>query len=178
MWPGSCKERDMSEIATIEDLLVHCVKDLYSAESQLLDALPEMASASTDPALADAFATHLKETKLHVQRLEQAAELLGTSPHGLTCKGMEGLITEGQEILRMDPSSVRDLALTGAARKVEHYEIASYCAAKELAEACGNLEVVALLQTTEEEEKSTEKLLMALGAKAAGSSPSASQPIA
>lgn len=110
--------------------------------------------------------------------LEQAADLLGTSPHGSVCKGMEGLIAEGQELLRMDASSVKDLALTGAARKVEHYEIASYCGTKELAEACGNLEVLALLQTTEEEEKSTEKLLMALGAKAAGSSPSNSEPMA
>ncbi|WAC19074.1 ferritin-like domain-containing protein [Luteolibacter sp. SL250] len=168
----------MPEIITLEDLLVHCIKDLHSAETQLVDALPKLAAAPTDPALADAFANHLKETKSHVIRLEQAAELLGASPHGVTCKGMEGLIAEGREILRMEVGTpLKDLALTGAARKVEHYEIASYCAAKELAEACGNLEVVALLQTTEEEEKSAEKLLMALGARAVAGAPSASNPI-
>lgn len=168
----------MPELSTIDDLLLHCVKDLYSAETQLLEALPLMAAAASDPALADAFLFHLEETKVHVSRLEQAADLLGDSPHGLTCMGMQGLIAEGQEILETegDPA-VKDLALSGAARKVEHYEIASYCAAKELAEALGNQEVVALLQATEDEEKSTEKLLMSLAAKVVGSAPTTDEPI-
>lgn len=168
----------MSELSTIDDLLLHCVKDLYSAESQLLEAIPLMAAAAYDPALSAAFLTHLEETKLHVSRLEQAAGLLGDSPHGLTCVGMQGLIAEGQEIIETDGDpAVKDLALTGAARKVEHYEIASYCGAKELAEALGNLEVVALLQTTEDEENSTEKILMSLAAKVVGSTPASDEPL-
>jgi ferritin-like metal-binding protein YciE len=168
----------MPELSTIDDLLLHCVKDLYSAESQLLEALPLMVAAASDPALSAAFLTHLKETKVHVTRLEKAADLLGDSPHGLTCLGMQGLIAEGREIIESDGDpAVKDLALTGAARKVEHYEMAAYCGAKELAEALGNLEVVALLQATEDEEKATEKILMSLAAKVAGSTPAADEPL-
>lgn len=163
----------MSELNNIEDLLIHCVKDLYSAETQLVDALPQMAAAASDPALADAFTSHLEETKCHVLRLEKVAELLGSSPHGVTCAGMRGLIAEGSEILRTEgDASVKDLALTAAARKVEHYEIASYCGAKELAEALGDQEIVGLLQTTEDEEKSSDKILTAIAAKVVGSAPS------
>lgn len=169
----------MSELNTINDLLLHCVKDLYSAETQLVEALPAMAAAASDPALADAFLVHLEETKVHVSRLEQAADVLGDSPHGLTCLGMQGLIAEGNEIIQSEgDAAVKDLALAGGARKVEHYEIAAYCGAKELAEALGNLEVVALLQATEDEEKSTEKLLMGLAAKVTGASPTDEQPVA
>lgn len=168
----------MATMTTIEDLLIHCVRDLYSAETQLVDALPLMAHAATDVALAQAFATHLAETRNHLVRLEQVADLLGSSPHGPTCVGMQGLVAEGQEILKSQAEPpVKDLALSGAARKVEHYEMAAYCGAKELAEALGNQEVVALLQATEDEEKSTEKLLMALAAKVAGSAPVASDPL-
>jgi ferritin-like metal-binding protein YciE len=164
----------MSELNTIEDLLIQCVKDLYSAETQLVEALPQMAAAASEPALADAFTSHLEETKGHVLRLEQVADLLSTSPHGATCVGMQGLIAEGSEILRAEgDASVKDLALAGAARKVEHFEIASYCGAKELAEALGNQEVVGLLQTTEDEEKSSDKVLTAVAAKVVGSAPSA-----
>ena len=118
IWLGMREMTDMPELTILEDLLAHCIKDLYSAETQMLDALPRLVAASTDPALADAFATHLEETRSHVIRLEQAAELLGTSPHGLTCKGMEGPIAEEQEILRIEKGNpLKDLAVTGAPAK-------------------------------------------------------------
>lgn len=162
----------MPNLATIEDLLIHVIKDLYSAEIQLLGALPRMAGIASDAALAEAISNHLEETKGHVFRLENVAGILGISPHGVTCLGMKGLIAEAQEMIRVDGDpAVRDLALTGAARRVEHYEIAGYRASRELAEALGRQDVVALLQETEDEEKSSEKLLMALAAKVAGGAP-------
>lgn len=168
----------MSELNTIEELLIHTIQDLYSAEIQLVEALPLMRSASTDLALANSFAAHLEETKGHVRRLEQAAELLGDSPHGAVCLGMQGLIAEGQEILKLEGDAfVKDLALTAAARKVEHYEISAYCGAKELAEALGNQEVAALLQATEDEEKASDKILMGVAAKVVGGAPAANDPV-
>ena len=169
----------MSDLSTIEELLIHTIQDLYSAETQLVEAIPPMREASTDLALADSFAAHLEETKGHVRRLEQVAELLGDSPHGAVCLGMRGLIAEGQEILELEGDPfIKDLALTAAARKVEHYEIAAYCGAKELAEALGIQEVAALLKATEDEEKSSDKILMAIAAKVVGGAPSATDPIA
>ncbi len=169
----------MPEINTIEDLLAHNIQDLYSAETQLLDALPKMAGAATDPALAEAFTTHLGQTKGHVVRLEKIADLLGSTAEGVTCKAMKGLIAEGQETIEEDAvPALKDLGLIGAAQRVEHYEIAAYCAAKALGEAIANLEVVALLQETIEEEIATDKGLTGLAVKVVGSAPSAADPVA
>ncbi len=149
--------------------------DLHSAESQLLEALPKMAAASTDPALVGAFNSHLQETKTHVVRLEKVANLLGTSPFGLTCQAMKGLIKEGQETIEEDAeASIKDLALITAAQKVEHYEISGYGSAKALAEALARQDIIGILQTTMDEECGADKTLTALAAKIVGGAPTAS----
>jgi ferritin-like metal-binding protein YciE len=150
----------MAKLETIDTLLTQELKDLYSAETQLVKALPKMAKAATDPELSAGFEKHLKETKVHVERLEQVAELLGVSPKGKSCKGMKGLVEEGSEIIGDDGEpSVRDLALIVAAQKVEHYEIAGYGSARAFAEALGLKEAVKFLQMTLDEEGATDKAL-------------------
>jgi ferritin-like metal-binding protein YciE len=153
----------MAKLKSLEVLLQQEIKDLYSAENQLVKALPKMAKAATSPELREAFETHLEETKVHAERLEEVAKLLETTPKGKVCKAMQGLVEEGSEVIEEDgEGSVKDLALIGAAQKVEHYEIAGYGTARALAEALGLDEVVELLQTTLDEEGTTDKLLTGL----------------
>jgi ferritin-like metal-binding protein YciE len=162
----------MSKLNTLGDLLIHNVKDLYSAETQLVKALPKMAKAATDPDLKKGFDDHLEETKVHVTRLEQVAELLGASPRGLSCKAMKGLVEEGEEAIKEEAEAhIKDLALIAAAQKVEHYEISGYGTARAIAEAVGNKEVVKLLKTTEDEEGATDKKLTAAAEKIMSSAP-------
>jgi len=159
----------MSKLNTLEELLVQEIKDLYSAENQLVKALPKMAKAASDPVLKEGIEKHLEETKGHVQRLEQIASLLDASPKGKACKAMQGLIEEGSEILEEDGDDVvKDLALIGAAQKVEHYEIASYGTARALAETLGMDEVAELLQATLDEEGATDKALTAVAEEISG----------
>jgi ferritin-like metal-binding protein YciE len=150
----------MSKLRTLEDLLVQEVKDLYNAETQLVKALPKMAKAATDEALQEGFTQHLEETKVHVERLEEVAKILGVSPKGKTCKAMKGLLEEGAEAIEEqgDPS-LRDLGLIIAAQKVEHYEIAGYGSARTVAQHLGLDDVVEILQTTLDEEGETDKKL-------------------
>ena len=155
--------KTMSKISTPRDLLVEELKDLYSAENQLLKALPKMAEASTNEALKAAFETHLEQTEGHVQRLEQIGEQLGESMKGKKCKAMAGLIAEGKEIIEEDAEpALKDLALIGAAQKVEHYEIAGYGTVRTLAQLAGEAELVSALQQTLDEEGATDKLLTKL----------------
>ena len=153
----------MSEIATPRELLVEELKDLYSAENQLVKALPKMAKAATTPQLQQAFVTHLEETKVHAQRLEEIMAELDESPGGKKCLAMEGLIAEGKEVMEEDATpAILDLALIGAAQKVEHYEIAGYGTARTLAEIAGEGKVAKILQKTLEEEGKTDKLLTSI----------------
>ncbi|MCW1885051.1 ferritin-like domain-containing protein [Luteolibacter flavescens] len=153
----------MAKLTTVEVLLAQEIKDLYNAETQLVKALPKMAKAASNPDLRDAFKTHLEETKVHVQRLEEVAELLGISPKGKVCKAMKGLVEEGSETIEEDgDGTVKDLALIGAAQRVEHYEIAGYGTVRALAELLGLKDVVKILQTTLDEEGTTDKNLTAL----------------
>jgi ferritin-like metal-binding protein YciE len=153
----------MAKLNTLEVLLAHEIKDLYSAENQLVKALPKMAKAASSEALQAAFKTHLEETKGHVSRLEEVAELLGTTPKGKVCKAMKGLVEEGSETIEEEGAPIiKDLALIGAAQKVEHYEISGYGTARALAEALGLDDVVALLQATLDEEGTTDKNLTAI----------------
>jgi ferritin-like metal-binding protein YciE len=150
----------MPKLNTLEVLLAQEIKDLYSAENQLVKALPKMAKAATNPELQEAFKTHLEETKVHVQRLEQVANLLEITPKGKVCKAMKGLVEEGSDTIEEDgDGTIKDLALIGAAQKVEHYEISGYGTVRALAEALGLDEVVEILQTTLDEEGNTDKLL-------------------
>src|SRR5207237_9972105 len=140
------------KLNTLEDLLHHELKDLYSAENQLLKALPKMAKAASHEELVTAFETHLEETKGQVERLDKIAEQLGKKLTGHKCKAMEGLIEEGADLIDEDAEdSVRDAGLIGAAQRVEHYEIAGYGTARALATRLGHEDIADLLGETLEE---------------------------
>jgi len=150
----------MSKLSSLRELLVEELKDLYSAENQLIKALPKMAKAADSEELRTAFETHLEETREHAARLEKIGKQLGESMKGKKCKAMEGLVEEGKEILEEDADpAIMDLALIGAAQKVEHYEIASYGTARTLAEISGEDRIAKILQQTLDEEGKTDKLL-------------------
>jgi ferritin-like metal-binding protein YciE len=147
----------------LKELYIDELKDLYSAETQLVKALPKMAKGASSDELRQGFEEHLEQTKGHVQRLEQIFEALGESPKGKKCKGMEGLITEGGEVLEEDyEGNILDSALIGAAQRVEHYEIAGYGTVRAMAETLGETEHVDLLTQTLDEEKETDEKLTAL----------------
>jgi ferritin-like metal-binding protein YciE len=145
---------------SLQELMVDELKDLYSAENQLLKALPKMAKKASSDVLKQAFTGHLKETEGHVKRLQQIAKILDIELGGKKCHAMEGLVEEGSEVLEEDgPEAVIDAALIGAARRVEHYEMAAYCSTRAMAEQLGNDDVAKLLeQTTNEEQAADDKL--------------------
>ncbi|HWB05594.1 MAG TPA: ferritin-like domain-containing protein [Verrucomicrobiales bacterium] len=151
------------QIETLRDLLIHELKDLYSAEKQLVKALPKVAKAATNTDLKAGVEQHLEETKEHVNRLEQIFERLGTSSRGPKCKGMEGLIEESATLIEDEPEEeVLDAGLICGSQKIEHYEIAGYGCARAFAELLGEEEVMELLQQTLDEEKATDEKLTAL----------------
>jgi ferritin-like metal-binding protein YciE len=145
------------KLNTLEDLLHHELKDLYSAENQLVKALPKMAKAATNAELKSAFEEHLEQTKTHVERLKTIGEQLGKGLTGHKCKAMEGLVEEGADMIGEDAEDlVKDAGLIGSAQRVEHYEIAGYGTARALATKLGLDEVVDLLTETLDEEKETD----------------------
>lgn len=153
----------MKKISTPRDLLVEELKDLYSAENQLLKALPKMAEAATSDELRTAFEEHLTQTEGHVARLEKIGSQLGEAMKGKKCKAMAGLIEEGREIMDEDAEpAMMDLALIGAAQKVEHYEIAGYGTTRHLAELAGETGIAEVLQETLDEEGEADKLLTSI----------------
>ncbi len=148
------------KLNTLADLLHQELKDLYSAETQLVKALPKMAKAATHEELQAGFTEHLEQTKGHVERLDKSAEILGVKLTGHKCRAMEGWTEEGAEMIDEDAEvSVRDAGLIGAARRVEHYEMAGDGPAQALALALGHEDVAALLGETLEEEQATEARL-------------------
>ncbi len=148
---------------SLQDLFTEELKDLYSAEKQLIKALPKMAKAAANEELRQGFEEHLEQTKGHVNRLEQIFEKLDISPRGKKCKAMEGLIEEGKEVIEQDAEpAVKDAALIGAAQKVEHYEIAGYGTARTHASLLGDQQAAQLLQETLDEEAETDKKLTQL----------------
>jgi ferritin-like metal-binding protein YciE len=153
----------MSKLISLNVLLTQEIKDLHSAESQLVKALPKMAKAASGAALKAGFKTHLDETKVHVERLDHIATILGVSPRGKVCKAMKGLVEEGAETIAEEGDPViKDLALIAAAQRVEHYEISGYGSARALAEALKLDDVVDLLQMTLDEESATDLTLTRL----------------
>lgn len=145
---------------TLEQLYIGELRDLYSAENQLLKALPKMAKGASSLELKDAFEKHLEQTKGHVERLEELFGQRDESPKGKTCHAMKGLIEEGSEILKEDgEDSVLDAGLIVAAQKVEHYEIASYGSVRTFATLLGRDEEEKLLQATLDEEAETNEVL-------------------
>jgi len=150
----------MSSINTIEDLLEHELKDLYSAESQLLKALPKMVKEAAHPQLKKAFESHLKETEEQLQRLQEIGESMGKKLTGHTCKAMKGLIEEASEFIAEDaPDEVKDAGLIAQAQRIEHYEISGYGSARAIAEQLGLSEVVKRLEKTLNEEKNADAKL-------------------
>ncbi len=147
-------------VATMQELFVDELKDLYSAEKQITRALPKLAKAATSEELKQAFLSHLEETNGQVARLEQIFQTLGKSPKGKTCVGMKGVLEEGSEVLEdTDKGDVRDAALISAAQRVEHYEMAGYGSAQAFAKLLGQGEIATLLEATLGEEKAADKKL-------------------
>jgi ferritin-like metal-binding protein YciE len=148
---------------SLKELYVDELKDLFSAENQLLKALPKMAKAASSDDLRSGFEKHLEQTKGHVQRLEEIFELLDQNPKGKKCVGMEGLIKEGAEVMEENfEDAVLDAGLIGAARRVEHYEMAAYGAVQEIAKILGETKHASLLEKTLAEEKQTDDKLAEL----------------
>jgi ferritin-like metal-binding protein YciE len=144
----------------LKKLYVDELKDLFSAENQLLKALPKMAKAASSDELRTSFEEHLEQTKVHVQRLEEIFESLDESPKGKKCVGMEGLVKEGSEVMEEGfDDAVLDAGLIGAARRVEHYEIAAYSAVCEFANVLAQTKHASLLEKTLAEEKQTDEKL-------------------
>jgi ferritin-like metal-binding protein YciE len=145
----------------LRELYIQQLRDLYSAETQLVKALPKMAEAATTEELRSGFEQHLKQTEEHVQRLETVFSNLGEKPTGEKCKGMEGLIKEGREVIEDDDleGELKDAALIAAAQRVEHYEIAGYGTVRTFANLLEDDEALELLEKTLDEEKETDQKL-------------------
>lgn len=147
-------------LENLHDLFVQELKDLYSAENQILKALPKMVEAANSEELAQAFAHHLQETEGHVQRIETIFRDLDGSPRGKKCAGMEGLLKEGKEVMSEEAAdAVMDAALIGAAQRVEHYEMAGYGTARDHAQKLGLYQAADLLQQTLDEEGAADRKL-------------------
>jgi ferritin-like metal-binding protein YciE len=147
----------------LKQLYIDELKDLYSAETQMVKALPKMAKASSNAELRQGFEEHLRQTSEHVSRLERIFEMLEEKPTGKKCLGMEGLVKEGAETMQEDyDGAVMDAALIGAAQRVEHYEIAGYGTVRAFAELLGEEEHASLLEETLKEEKQTDDKLTQL----------------
>jgi len=151
------------KLDSLRDLLVEELCDLYSAETQLLDALPKMEQAASSNELKSAFSHHLEQTREHASRLERIFQQLGENPSGETCEAMKGLIKEGEILVKAkgDPD-VQDAGLIGAAQRVEHYEIAGYGTARSLARRLGQGQMVETLQQTLNEEAEADKKLTSI----------------
>lgn len=148
------------KLETLQDLYIHELKDLYSAERQLVKALPKMAKAATNKKLADGFKKHLEETKVHAELVEELLKSHGETTRGPKCQGMEGLLKEGEDMIDEEAEDdVRDAGLISAAQRVEHYEMAGYGTARTYAEILGDKKGAKVLQKILDQETSTDKKL-------------------
>jgi len=154
------------KITTLEEAFIHGLSDIYSAEKQLTKALPKLAKAASNEKLAEGFLTHLKETEGQIERIDQLVERGKLKLQRMKCKAMEGLVEEGNEVVKeIEEGPVRDAMLIAGAQKVEHYEIASYGTLVELAKKLGYREAAQLLAETLEEEKATDEKLNMIAIK-------------
>ncbi len=151
------------KLNSLQDLYLNEIKDLYDGEHRIIKALPKMAEAASSPELRSAFQEHLDQTRRQVDRLEQIFRKMNETPKGQKCKGLEGIIDEGEDTMDKDsPAAVRDAALIAAAQRVEHYEIAAYGTLRTFARRLGFEDHAQLLQETLQEEGSTDKKLTSL----------------
>jgi ferritin-like metal-binding protein YciE len=163
LFANSNETGDAMSVGTLQELLIDELKDLYSAEKQIVRSLPKLAKAASSPELHEALQNHLEETKGQVERLDKIAGIVGKKLTGKTCAGMKGVLEEGSEVLEdIEEGNVRDAALIGASQRVEHYEMAGYGTARDFAEVLGMDDVVELLEQTLEEEKAADKKLTAI----------------
>jgi ferritin-like metal-binding protein YciE len=152
-----------SDIKTMDDLFVHMLRDIYYAEKQIIQALPEMIEKTNDAQLKQGFQSHLRETENHVTRLEQVFRLHGQEPKGVDCPAIDGIIEEAEDIVgEVDDKSVMDAALIAAAQAVEHYEITRYGSLIAFAKQLRRNDCAALLQQNLDEEKAADKKLTAI----------------
>lgn len=148
------------KLDSLKQLYIHELSDLQDAEEQLVKALPKMAKAASAPELCRAFEMHLGETEGQIRRLEKLFTLVGEKPARVSCKGMKGLIAEGEELIGNSGNpAVKDAGLIAAAQRVEHYEIAGYGCARTFAQMLGDEESARLLQTSLNEEKEADEML-------------------
>lgn len=150
----------MAQAATLNDLFLTTLQDIYHGEKQILRALPKMAKKVSSPELRSAFERHAEETRGQIERLEQVFEMMDKRARGKTCEAVQGLIEEGKEVMEeVEPGDVMDAGVIGTAQAVEHYEIARYGTLRAWAEQLGMRDAAKLLQQTLEEEKRTDELL-------------------
>jgi Mn-containing catalase len=160
--PIHAESSELAETDSIQDLLVHELRDILHAEKQLLKALPKMAKAARSTQLAHLFDTHLQETEAQVERLNECFDILGTTARAKPCKGMMGLVEESEEVMaegKKKDDTAADLALIGAAQRVEHYEVAAYTTARNLAQQLHHSAVVQHLSKSLAEEENADQLL-------------------
>jgi ferritin-like metal-binding protein YciE len=151
------------DIKNMEDLFVHTLRDIFYAENQIVNALPEMVQKASDPQLKQGFQTHLHETENHIKRLEQLFKLIGSPAKGVDCPAIDGIIEEADEVAgEVEKKAVLDAALIAAAQAVEHYEMTRYGTLIAWARQLGREDCAALLQQTLDEEKATDKKLTAM----------------
>lgn len=151
---------------TLHDLYLSELSDLYSAEKQIIKALPKMIEKTESPELRQALENHLEETKGHVDRLEQVFEMHGESPARQKCKGMEGVLAEADELVGKDATAaVRDAAIISAAQRVEHYEMAGYGTVRTWAQQLGHSKAAAILQETLDEEGAADEKLSSIASR-------------
>jgi ferritin-like metal-binding protein YciE len=148
---------------TLHDVYVHQLKDLYSAEKQIVEALPKMAKAASSDDLRNAFQSHLKQSEIHMERVRQILDELDENPGSTKCDGMEGLIKEGEDTIKSaGQAAAKDAMLISAAQRVEHYEIAAYGSVRTYANLLGYSDAADMLQKTLDEEGATDKKLTKL----------------
>lgn len=151
------------DLDTMKELFVHELKDLHDAENQILEALPKMAGKASHSELKSALEEHERQTQEHVRRLERVLDDLGQKPGGVKCKGIRGIIREGEESMEeVNDDDVRDAAMIAAAQRVEHYEMAGYGTARTYARMLGNENAAQVLQETLDEEGETDRRLTRL----------------
>src|SRR5262249_51319561 len=151
------------DIKTMDDLFVHTLRDIYYAERQIVQALPDMIKKAHDAQLKQGFETHLRETKNHVKRLEKVFQMNGTEPLGVDCPAIDGIIEEADDVVgEVEDSAVLDAALIAAAQAAEHYEITRYGSLIAWAQLLGRNDCASVLQQTLDEEKATDKKLTAM----------------
>jgi ferritin-like metal-binding protein YciE len=168
------------QLTSLNDVFADQVADLLSAEQQLVEALPEVAAAASSPELRDAVSEHLDETRTHVARLRRVIETSGITPAGGECRAMAGLIDEGGEVIHAEGDPIaKDVAIIAGAQRIEHYEIAAYGTARELARQLDHSDAAGLLGETLKEESAADAKLTKIatgGLFASGVNQRASQP--